>query len=332
MEWSIKCAYMPVLYSSLGLLVLAVIYQLKFSKESFYQYPLTHVLKAEGFVTEFPYKKILRSLRFIVLFGLAFLMARPQLVDQLSTVNVEGVDIMLVMDVSGSMQLFDSLQDRRRRIDVAKQEAIKFIKKRDNDPVGVVLFGNESISRCPLTLDKKMLATIINEYELGMIDPEGTMIIRGLVMALNRMRKSEAKSKIIILLTDGEPTPGDLDMNIALQMAAKQNIKIYTIGIGSEQGGYYDHPLFGVQQARVPLNKNLLHTLASATGGKFFHAKDPASLASIYNTIDQLEKTSYETNIYHKYYDIFMPFLMALMILFLIECLLSCWFWRGIGI
>ena len=332
MEWSIKCAYLPVFYGALCALLLAMVYRWNYRKQPFYTYPLTQLLVNEGCVIQFPYKKIVYGLRLVILVGLAILMARPQLVDQLSKVNVEGIDIMLVIDVSGSMQLFDSLQDQRRRIDVAKQEAIAFIKKRENDPVGVVLFGNEAISRCPLTLDKKMLAHIIEEYELGMINPEGTMIIRGLVMALNRMRKSDAKSKIIILLTDGEPTPGDLDMRVALQMAEKQHVKIYTIGIGSDQGGFYEHPLFGVQQARVPLNKNLLHTLASATGGKFFQAKDPATLASIYNTIDQLEKTSYETNVYHKYYDIFMPFLFALVALFLIECFLARWLWRGIGV
>lgn len=332
MEWSIKFAYLFALYTALSLIGIAIFYHWKFKKESFYTYPLTQFLIKQEYVAQFPYKKILSGLRIVLLVGLAFLIARPQLVDQLSKVNVEGVDIMLALDVSGSMQLFDSLQDKRRRIDVAKQEAIKFIKKRENDPVGVVLFGNEAISRCPLTLDKKMLAQIIDEYELGMINPEGTMIIRGLVMAINRMRKSEAKSKVIILLTDGEPTPGDLDMRVALQMAEKQHIKIYTIGIGSDEGGFFEHPIFGIQQARVPLNKNLLHTLASATGGKFFQAKDPTSLANIYETINSLEKTSYETNVYHKYYDIFMPFLMGLVALFFIECFLSCWLWKGVGI
>ncbi len=332
MEWFIKFAYMPLLYGGLIVLALATFYRWKFLKAPLYTYPLTQSLMSEGHVVFIPYRKILNVFRFIILVGLVLLIARPQLVDKQSKVQVEGIDIMLAMDVSGSMQLFDSLQDPRRRIDVAKEEAISFIKKRQDDPVGLVLFGNEAVSRCPLTLDKKMLTSIINEVELGMINPEGTMIIRGVIMALNRMRKSDSKSKIIILLTDGEPTPGDLEAGPALELAKKQGVKIYTIGIGSDEGGYYQHPLFGVQQARVPINKNLLYALAQGTGGKFFQAKDPAELATIYDTINALEKTSYETNVYHKYYDIFMPYLWALVALSAAELLLSRFVWFGLGL
>ena len=332
MEWTIKCAYMPVLYGALCALAAAVLYRWRYYKNPVYLYPLTHLFIKAGYTAQVPYKKIINILRFISLCGLAFLMSRPQLIDQQSTVHVDGVDIMLALDVSGSMQLFDSLQDTRRRIDVAKDEAISFIKKRDNDPVGLVLFGNESVSRCPLTLDKKMLESIINDIALGIINPEGTMIIRGVVMALNRMRKSESKSKIIILLTDGEPTQGDLDPQLALDMAKKLGVKIYTIGIGGDGGGYYQHPVFGLQQARAPLNKNLLHTLAKSTGGKFFEATNPQEIATIYDTINKLEKTSYETNVYYKYYDIFMPFVWFIVGLCAVEFFLSRFVWSGLGL
>lgn len=332
MEWTIKCAYMPVLYGALCTLAVATFYRWRYYKNPVYTYPLTHLFIKAGYTAQVPYKKILNILRFLSLCGLAFLMSRPQLVDQQLTVQVDGVDIMLALDVSGSMQLFDSLKDTRRRIDVAKDEAISFIKKRDNDPVGLVLFGNEAVSRCPLTLDKKMLESIIKDVELGIINPEGTMIIRGVVMALNRMRKSESKSKIIILLTDGEPTQGDLDPQLALDMAKKLGVKIYTIGIGGDEGGYYQHPVFGLQQARAPLNKNLLHTLAKATGGRFFEAANPAQLATIYDTINNLEKTSYETNVYYKYYDVFMPFLWFVLGLCAVEFLLARFVWSGVGL
>lgn len=332
MEWFIKFAYMPVLYGGFALLFVATLYRWKFVKTPFYTYPLAQTLIAGGHAVAVPYRKILHVLRFCTLAGLVLLIARPQLVDQQSKVQVEGVDIMLALDVSGSMQLFDSLKDTRRRIDVAKAEAIAFIKKRDDDPIGLVLFGNEAVSRCPLTLDKKMLESILNEVELGMINPEGTMIVRGVIMALNRMRKSQAKSKIIILLTDGEPTQGDLEMSPALELAKKQGVKIYTIGIGGDQGGYYEHPLFGMQQARVPLNKQLLQTLAQETGGRFFQAKDPAELATIYDTINGLEKTAYETNVYHKHYDVFMPYLWILLALIAGELILSRFVWFGLGL
>lgn len=328
----ITFAYKALLYGGIVTLCIAALYRWRFFKISFYTYPLTQVLLLQGYGAKLPYRKILNGLRFIVLLGLVFLIARPQLVDQQSKVQVEGVDIMLALDVSGSMQLFDSLQDQRRRIDVAKKEAIAFMKKRHDDPIGLVLFGNEAVSRCPLTLDKKMLEAIIDEVELGMINAEGTMLIRGVIMALNRMRKSEARSKVIILLTDGEPTPGDLDPMVALELAKKYGVKIYTIGIGGDQGGYYEHPLFGVQQARVPLNKRLLQGLAQETGGKFFQAKDPADLATIYDTINTLEKTSYETNIYQRYYDIFKPYVVGLIALSVLECVLSKYIWFGLGL
>jgi len=331
-EWSIKCAYLPVLYGALCAVVAATFYRWRFHKSPVYLYPLTGMLMKAEQTVQLPYKKFVQVVRFATLALLAFLISRPQVVDQQSKINVEGVDIMIALDVSGSMQLFDSLNDPRRRIDVAKEEAISFIKKRDNDPVGLVLFGNEAVSRCPLTLDKKMLASIINDVELGIINPEGTMISRGVIMALNRMRKSASKSKIIILLTDGEPTEGDLDPRNALDMAKKMGVKIYTIGIGGNEGGFYQHPVFGVQQARAPLNKNLLHALASGTGGRFFEATNPAQLATIYDTINNLEKTSYETDVYYKYYDIFMPFLWAVVGLCFFELFLSRFLWFGLGV
>ncbi len=312
--------------------VLATLYRFRFYKNPVYTYPLTSSLIRQGCTVFVPYKKILNVLRFVSLVTLAFLVSRPQMVDQQSKVNVEGIDIMLALDVSGSMQLFDSLKDPRRRIDVAKEEAIAFIKKRDNDPVGLVLFGNEAVSRCPLTLDKKMLASIISDIELGIINPEGTMITRGVIMALNRMRKSPSKSKIIILLTDGEPTEGDLDPRSALDMAKKMGVKIYTIGIGGAEGGFYQHPVFGIQQARAPLNKNLLHALATGTGGRFFEATNPAELATIYDTINNLEKTSYETDVYYKYYEIFMPILWFVLGLCVLELVLSRFIWSGLGV
>lgn len=332
MEWSIKCAYLPVLYGAMCAVVLATLYRFRFYKNPVYTYPLTSSLIRQGCTVFVPYKKILNVLRFVSLVTLAFLVSRPQMVDQQSKVNVEGIDIMLALDVSGSMQLFDSLKDPRRRIDVAKEEAIAFIKKRDNDPVGLVLFGNEAVSRCPLTLDKKMLASIISDIELGIINPEGTMITRGVIMALNRMRKSPSKSKIIILLTDGEPTEGDLDPRSALDMAKKMGVKIYTIGIGGAEGGFYQHPVFGIQQARAPLNKNLLHALATGTGGRFFEATNPAELATIYDTINNLEKTSYETDVYYKYYEIFMPILWFVLGLCVLELVLSRFIWSGLGV
>lgn len=312
MEWSIRFAYPIVLYVGVPLFFGALIYRIWFWRPTTYRFSLTSYIMDHTTVPSTLFFNIPVWLRGITLGGLLLLTARPQLVDRHSKVNVEGIDIMMVLDVSGSMQLFDDINDPRTRIDVAKEEAINFIKKRDNDPIGIVLFGNQALSRCPLTLDKNMLVQLIDETSLGLIDPDGTMLSRGLVMALNRLKKSTAASKIIIMLTDGEPTPGDLDPNIAIQLAQKYHVKMYTIGIGNEDGAYFRHPIFGVQMVPSGLNKNLLYALAEKTGGKFFEARKPADLATIYATIDALEKTQYETDVYHNYYDIFMPFLWIL--------------------
>lgn len=327
--YSIRFAYLPFLYGALPLLAIAAWYRWHFYKSPVYKYSLVSTLISKNVQVKVPHKAILGIIRFVTLAGLALLIARPQLVDEQSKVMIEGIDIMMVLDVSGSMQLFDDLKDQRSRIDVAKEEAINFIKKRENDPVGLVLFANESVSRCPLTLDKKMLQSIVDDTELGVINPEGTMITKALVMALNRLKQSHAKSKIIILITDGEPTPGDLNPRAAVELAKKFGIKIYTIGIGGD-GGFFKHPMFGIQRIGVPVNTDLLSALAHQTGGKFFEARRSQELRKIYDEIDKLEKTEYETNVYHKYYDVFMPFLWALIALFCLELFLARFLWFGV--
>ena len=328
-DFSIRFAYLPVLYGVIPALIGALWYRWYSYKSPVYKYSLVSSLIAQDLQVKTPHKAILATMRFVLLLVLALLIARPQLVDQQSKVIVEGIDIMMLLDVSGSMHLFDDLKDRRSRIDIAKKEAIKFIKKRENDPVGLVLFANEAVSRCPLTLDKKMLESIVDSTELGVINSEGTMITKGLVMALNRLKHSKAKSKIIILITDGAPTPGDLDPRIAIQLAKKFGIKIYAIGIGGD-GGFREHPMFGIEPINIPLNTQLLDALAQETGGRFFEARKSQDLAKIYDEINILEKSEYETDVYHKYYDIFMPFLWALLGLIMLELLLARYVWFGV--
>lgn len=327
--YSIRFAYLPFLYGALPLLAIAAWYRWKYYKSPVYKYSLVSALIQQNIQVRIPHKIILNVMRIVTLITLALLTARPQLVDEQSKVMIEGIDIMMALDVSGSMQLFDDLKDQRSRIDIAKDEAIKFIKKRENDPVGLVLFANESVSRCPLTLDKKMLQSIVEDTELGVINPEGTMISKGLIMALNRLKHSKAKSKIIILITDGEPTPGDLNPRAAIELAKKFGIKIYTIGIGGD-GGFFNHPMFGIQRVGVPVNTDLLNILAEQTGGRFFEARRSQELGKIYDEIDKLERTEYETNVYHKYYDVFMPFLWAVIGLFCLELFLARFFWFGV--
>lgn len=267
-------------------------------------------------------------LRLSLLAVLGLLIARPQWINSNSKVHVEGVDIMVVLDASGSMQCFDDVQDQRPRFEVAKKEAIRFIEKRQNDPIGLVLFGKDAISRCPLTLDKNILKEIVDNLKLGDINPDGTVLSIGLSMAVKRLKDSKAKSKIIVLLTDGEPTPGlDIEPQIAVDLAKKLGIKIYTIGIGGEHGGLWKDPLFGIRQMGFRLNSQLLQAIAQQTGGQFFLATKPDDMKRIYDTIDTLETTEYEAPIFTSVLDLIIPFALGAFVLLLLELFITSFVW-----
>jgi Ca-activated chloride channel homolog len=329
----LQFAYQNVIYIFLPILLFLLLYRLRFYKHPRYTFPLAQYLAQHGFMKKTYHKKVLFILRGLMLLGLIFLIARPQWADERSKVNVEGIDIILAIDVSGSMQLQDDPKDQRTRIDVAKSEAIRFIEKRTDDPVGIVLFGKEVISRCPLTLDKQILKEIVGSIELGVLDYQGTWLGTGLATAVNRLKNSHAKSKIIILLTDGNPTPDEkIEPTLAVDLAKKFGIKVYTIGIGSDDGAIFQHPLHG--PIRIPeekLNTQLLSSIAEKTGGKFFRAKSPQEMRNAYDIIDRLEKTKIETNVFHRYYEAFASFIWIILLLFGIEITLRFFVWRGIS-
>jgi len=311
-------------------LILFALYRLRFTKTTRYRFSLAQTLAQSGLGTTSYHKPVLYFLRLITIIGLTLLVMRPQWVDERSKINVEGLDIIMAIDVSNSMVVFDDEKDQRSRIDVAKEEAIRFIEKRHNDPIGIVIFGGEVLSRCPLTLDKTMLKEIVGSLELGIINPQGTWLGTGLATAINRLKNSEAKTKIIILLTDGEPTPPEkINPELAMELAQKFGIKIYTIGIGNEQGGFIHTPL-GIRRIQQSLNVTLLQTIADKTGGKFFRAKNPADMRQIYDTIDKLEKTKHETNIFSRYYEAFQHLLWFVVALFILELILRLFVWRGV--
>jgi Ca-activated chloride channel family protein len=258
------------------------------------------------------------------------LMGKPQFVDQKTKMSVEGIDIILALDVSGSMQLFDDLDDRRSRWEVAQTEAVRFINKRENDAVGLVIFGRYAITRCPLTVDKNLLKDIIEDLYIGSTSsdmPNGTMLFQGIVASVRRLQASQAKSKIIVLLTDGEPSPGDFSYEDAMSVAQQVGVKIYTIGVGGEHGGLIDDPFYGLQSANIKMNKFLLQKIAEQTGGQFFEAKNPADVKQIYDKINALERTEHEIDIYNKYYDYFLPFLWAVFYMLLLELFLRAFVW-----
>jgi Ca-activated chloride channel homolog len=298
-------------------------------KPALYRYSLAQTLIRTGHTKPPTHRRVFTAIRTILLALLVFLIGKPQLIDYHSKISIDGNDIMLVLDISGSMQHRDYEDDERSRLEVAKDEATRFIHKRTNDALGLVIFGNDALSRIPLTLDKKMLEQAVDSLQIGVLDPEGTVLAKALATAANRLKNSKAKSKVIILLTDGAPSPNDIDPAIAIQIAQKLGIKVYTIGIGGDEDQYLMHPLYGLIP-KPKINKALLSQIAKETGGTFFLARNAHDMRTIYNTIDALEKTRQETDIFNNYYDIFIPFIWCIIALLGIELLLSSTIWFGI--
>jgi Ca-activated chloride channel family protein len=311
---------------ALLLLCVGIALRLWVTKTPVYVYPLTSLLDQQGFSSKHPFRIILMCMRLSMLALLVFLIGKPQLVDSKSKVTVKGINIMLVLDVSGSMQNLDYSDDNRSRFDVAKEEAIRFIKARTNDAIGLVLFGRDALSRCPLTSDKKMLTSIVQDTSIGVVNPDGTVLSRAIVTAANRLKGSDVKTNIMIVLTDGEPSQEDISPEVAVEIAKQLGIKMYTIGIGSDEERVVMHPIYG--PVLLPkLNKELLESIAKGTGGTFFMARNAEDMRSVYETIDRLEKSEYQTPLYNKYYDIFMPFLWCILVLLVCEIALISTRW-----
>jgi Ca-activated chloride channel family protein len=302
-----------------------------FKKTVTYRYALTHLIKRQGFGSVVPVRKTLYVLRLFTVVFLGLLIARPQWLDTSRHINVKGVDIILALDVSGSMELFDDLKDRTPRIEAAKREALDFVAKRTNDPIGIVLFGAQALSKIPLTLDKPMLVSTIKELSLGEIDPNDTFLFTGLATAINRLRTSTATSKIIVLLTDGVPSENDpLTVDTIIAVAKEFGIKIYTLGVGRADRAYtYDQ--FGrVAQVPSQIDSALLKKIAESTGGHSYRVYTPTDLKAAYAAIDSLEKTEIKTSLFHNYYEAFSSFMWLLLCSFFGELFLRMIVLKGL--
>lgn len=321
-----RCSYPLYSIVLIAIIIVVMIARKLLHKTVVYRYSLGHALKKSGISASHIYKKVFYIVRLLVLLLLALVIAKPQIVDSRSKVPVSGIDIVLVLDVSGSMQFRDYDDDDRSRFDVAKAEAIRFIEKRTNDALGLVLFGKDTVSRCPITFDKELLQKVVDELKLGVIDSDGTMLITGIVTAANRLKHSQSKSKVMIVLTDGEPSEGDMDPSVGIEVAKKLGIKIYTVGIGSEQEQIFSHPLYGIM-AKPKVNKELLTKIASQTGGHYFFARSAADMRRIYDTIDTLEKVEHDIPHFSLYYDLLAPVVALIMVAIFFELLFSTYVW-----
>lgn len=249
-----------------------------------------------------------------------FSLARPQVVNREREHETKGVDIIISMDISGSMLAEDFKPENR--LAVAKQEAKKFIQSRENDRMGLVVFARDAFTQCPLTLDYEILIGLLDQIQIGMI-PDGTAIGMGIATAVNRLRESDTKSKVIILITDGENNAGKIDPITAAELARTFKIKIYTVGVG--RGGLVpfpvNDPLFGKRyvQAKVEVDEFSLKRIADISGGLFFRARDPKALSEIYAKINQLETTEVKVHEYQSYDEVFYLFLIPALLLLLLE-------------
>lgn len=270
------------------------------------------------------FRFVLTLLRIFAIVALITAFARPQAGTENREVSAEGVDIMLALDVSGSMKAEDFKP--HNRLYVAKEEIKKFVQKRISDRIGLVIFSQSSFTQCPLTLDYGVLLNFLDQVKFGMIQ-DGTAIGMALANSINRLRETPSKSKIIVLLTDGVNNAGQIDPLTAATIANTMGVKIYAIGVGKPGNAMYpvDDPIFGKRYVYLPneIDEETLQQIADKTGGKYFRARSEKELEDIYTEIDELEKTEIKVSEYVQYKELFPDFIYAGLILLILEILLA---------
>ena len=273
-------------------------------------------------VTLMPLQLLLRLAVFVLL---VLVLARPQTQNSWKNETMEGIDIMLAMDVSTSMLAEDL---KPNRIEAAKQVAADFIIGRPNDNIGLTIFAGEAFTQCPMTTDHASLLNLLHNVRTDIAQrliEDGTAIGMGLANAVSRLKESKAKSKVVILLTDGSNNRGDLSPMTAAEIAKSFGIRVYTIGVGTNKVAPYPMPVAGgVQYVNIPveIDTKMLSDIAAATDGDFYRATNNKELQQIYKEIDKLEKSKLNVKKYSKRYEAYQPYAIVAVILLLLEILL----------
>lgn len=273
-------------------------------------------------ITLMPIQLLLRLAVFVLL---VLVLARPQTQNSWKNETMEGIDIMLAMDVSTSMLAEDL---KPNRIEAAKQVAADFIIGRPNDNIGLTIFAGEAFTQCPMTTDHASLLNLLHNIRTDIAQrliEDGTAIGMGLANAVSRLKDSKAKSKVVILLTDGSNNRGDLSPMTAAEIAKSFGIRVYTIGVGTNKVAPYPMPVAGgVQYVNIPveIDTKMLSDIAAATDGDFYRATNNKELQQIYKEIDKLEKSKLNVKKYSKRYEAYQPYAIAAAILLLLEILL----------
>ena len=262
-------------------------------------------------------------LRLMALSALIVALARPQEEHTATETTVEGVDIVLAMDISGSMLAQDF---QPNRIEASKSIASEFVADRQGDRLSIVAFAGESFTQCPLTSDRGAVQTALSRLKSGIID-DGTAIGNGLATAINRLRESSSKSKIVVLLTDGVNNSGEISPRMAAEIARDLNIKVYTIGVGRR--GMAPTPVMdpfgnvGMAMVQVEIDEESLREISKITGGRYFRAENAEALTNIYAEIDQMEKSKVEVTDYTTYEELFLVWLVWGLVLLLAEIIVN---------
>ena len=243
--------------------------------------------------------RILTFFHFTVIILIIIGLARPRIIQSLQEKSIEVIDIVLVIDISSSMLATDF---KPNRLEVVKKTAKNFIEKRDGDRLGILVFAGESFIQCPLTVDHDVLLSLMDEISVAQQSFDGTAIGMAIANATNRLRKSTAKSKVMILLSDGSNNAGELDPNTAADLANQFGIKIYTIGAGTNQDVSF---IPGRGYIRNEIDEKTLQSIAKQTGGAYFRATNNQALEEIYSTIDELERTEVEIKVYTQYQELY---------------------------
>lgn len=319
----------PIFFLLIPLLIAFIIY-LKIREKNrrqsllrFPQYTLLYGIKKNQKIKLYP---ILKIITYIILLLFVVALARPQIGNKTENVLNQCRDIMLVLDISSSMEALDF--EPVNRMEAAKKVAIDFVKARKFDRMGIVLFSGLAFTQVPLTNDKQTIIRLLSSATTGMTSIDGTAIGSAIVTASNRLKNSEAKEKVIILITDGVNNIGEVDPITAAHVAKNLNIKIYTIGAGAPDGAYHRimDPVEGIKMVKVAeeeLDEKTLTEVADITGGKYFRANNTKMLQDIIKQIDKMEKTEISSIKFDSYYDIYHIFVWIIFALILLNIFLE---------
>jgi Ca-activated chloride channel family protein len=314
----------PWAFAGLILIPIIILYYFRRAQRQWsdFRYPSLSLIKQLPKTTIQRFRHLPAVLRWVALALLIVALARPQRTSSEEQISTEGIDIVLTLDISTSMAAMDFQPDNR--LEAAKKVAAEFVDNRTSDRIGLVVFAAQSFTQCPLTLDYRVLKDLMSKVQMGMVE-DGTAIGMAIANGVNRLRDSKAKSRVMILLTDGQNNRGELDPVTAAQTAAALGIKIYTIGVGTKgMAPYPQQTPFGTRTVQIPVNidEDMLRQIATITHGRYFRATDTKELEQIYQEINRLEKSKIDVTHYRRVAELFYPYLALALLCLAVEAIL----------